>query len=405
MHHFEEFSRKRLLRFIIYVVTILCSVAFLFFGNRLTSKDAAGVLSTTATIQPEKAAVNMILDRNTESYDLGGTIIENVTIRFVARIASGAQQGSDVMVVQSVDGYMPTGLKEVEVGDKVLVALNPDDPAANTWMFVEYLRTDMLLVMGLIFALLLLLFGGIKGFNTLLSLAFTCSAVFLVFIPSILAGYNIYLSSVIICLFIIVMTLMIINGPNKKTLTAILGCFGGVLLSGVIAVTMDSFLKLTGYTDEDSAFLALLETPTPIDLKAIIFGAIIIGAMGAIMDVAMSIASSLQEVSQEAKNPTFSTLLRSGFSIGRDMMGTMSNTLILAYIGSSLSVVLLLIVYSPSILHLLNREMIIVEILQALVGSLGILFTIPFTSLLCAAMYSKKGRTPLTVLTDNNPKQ
>ncbi len=378
--------KKRLRYIIVYIVTVVFSLAFLYFGNRLTSDSAANVFSSASTFVPERATVSMLLERNEEEFDLGGTSITNVKMRFIARL----NNGEEVIAVQSIDGYLPSGLKEVEVGDKVLVSKDMEDPAAYEWMFVEYLRTDTLIVIGALFALLLLVYGGLKGFNTLLSLAFTCAAVFFVFIPSILAGYNIYVSSIIICLFVIVMSLLIINGPDTKTLTAIIGCFGGVLLSGLITVISDVFLKLSGYTDEDSTYLAVLETAHPIDLKAIIFGAIIIGAMGAIMDVAMSVASSLYELSEGGKDPTFTSLLRSGFAIGRDMMGTMSNTLILAYIGSSLSVVLLLIVYSPSVLHLLNREMIVVEILQSLVGSLGILFTIPFTSLLCATVYSRK---------------
>lgn len=383
-------NKKRKLRHIVvYMVTVLLSLAFLYFGNQFTGKDAANILSNTTSLNPERATVSMVLERTEEEYDLGGTFITNVTIRFIAHLDSGTDKGTEIIAVQTIDGYLPSGLKEVQVGDKVLISLDLDDPAAYEWMFVEYLRTDTLIIIGAVFVLFLIVFGGLKGFNTLLSLAFTCSAIFFVFIPSILAGYNIYLSSIIICFFVIIMSLLIINGPDQKTFTSIIGCFGGVLIAGLITVISDTFLKLSGYTDEDSAFLAMLETPTPIDLKAIIFGAIIIGAMGAIMDVSMSIASALHEISTEAKNPTFTTLLRSGFAMGRDMMGTMSNTLILAYIGSSLSVVMLLIVYSPSILHLLNREMIIVEILQSLVGSLGILFSIPFTSVLCAALYSR----------------
>ena len=131
--------------------------------------------------------------------------------------------------------------------------------------------------------------------------------------------------------------------------------------------------------DDDSLHLYLLNEDRPIDLKAIIFSAIIIGAIGAIMDVSVSIASSLKELQDQVEHVSFGMLLKSGITIGKDMMGTMANTLILAYIGSSLSVTLLLVAYSNSLLTLFNREMIVVEILNALVGSFGILLTIPLT--------------------------
>lgn len=124
-----------------------------------------------------------------------------------------------------------------------------------------------------------------------------------------------------------------------------------------------------------------------------LYAGILIGAMGALMDVAMSIASALWELRENGENPTFLTLTRSGFAIGRDMMGTMSNTLILAYIGSSMSTVLLLAANNDSLRGLLSREMVAVEALQALVGSIGILLTIPFTTIICAWLYLR-GKSP-----------
>jgi uncharacterized membrane protein len=153
---------------------------------------------------------------------------------------------------------------------------------------------------------------------------------------------------------------------------------------------MDKVLELSGILDEDSVYLTYLPTENPIDLRAIIFAAILIGAMGAIMDVSMSIASSLWEIKEESASPTRGSLFKSGMNIGRDVLGTMANTLILAYIGSSLSVVLLLSVYSSSVLYLFNREMIVVEILQSLVGSFGLLFAMPLTSLVSAFLYTEK---------------
>jgi uncharacterized membrane protein len=153
---------------------------------------------------------------------------------------------------------------------------------------------------------------------------------------------------------------------------------------------MDKVLFLTGIVDEHSRYLSNLPLETPINLRAIIFAGIIIGAMGAIMDVAMSISSALWEVKEKAGKIKFETLFRSGLTIGRDIMGSMANTLILAYIGTSLSVVLLLSVYSDSLSSLFNMEMIAVEILQALAGSFGILFAMPLTAFFCAKIYLRE---------------
>ena len=135
----------------------------------------------------------------------------------------------------------------------------------------------------------------------------------------------------------------------------------------------------------------MLNPDRPIALKGVIFGAIVIGAIGAFMDVAMSISSALYEMKEKYAANSFAQLVSSGFTIGRDIMGTMANTLVLAYIGSSLSVVLLLITYNPTLLDLMNREMVIVEILQALIGSLAILMTLPLTALVAGTLYSRTG--------------
>ena len=161
-----------------------------------------------------------------------------------------------------------------------------------------------------------------------------------------------------------------------------------MLAAGVITVAANTVCQLTGLTTEDSMYLLFLNSEKPIDLRAIIFAAIILGAVGAIMDVSMSLSSSLAEMKEQAGNMSAAQITRSGMVVGRDIMGTMANTLILAYIGSSLSVTLLLAAYNSSTpLLLFNSEMILVELLQAVAGSLGILLTIPLTSLVCGVLY------------------
>jgi uncharacterized membrane protein len=305
-------------------------------------------------------------------------------IIFESTVTSGERKGEIFTAAQNFGGFLHIPQRQVKKGDSVLII-----KFDNEWFFNGYLRTNKLIGLTIIFAVCLLLFGGKKGFNTILSLSLTCAAVFAVFIPGILSGKNIYLMSVFVCAYTIIMTLLLVIGYNKKSLTAALGCLGGLAVSGIIIVVMDRLLHLTGVVDENSRYLTNLPLDNPINLKAIIFAGIIIGAMGAVEDVATSIASSLWEIKEKAGNIKFDSLFRSGITIGRDIMGSMSNTLILAYIGSSLSVVLILSVFSGSLLALLNMEMIVVEILQALIGSLGILFSMPLTALVCSIVYLK----------------
>ncbi len=380
-------------RLALYFSTVVISISLLLFGNRLATKDLSIFNGKIEGLSFEKARVLEITGEEYEEYENAeGSSIKNVQIFFNALILKGAGKGKTVPAVQAVqridDAVNPLS-PEVKPGDTLLIRY-VEGQTGEEWQFMQFVRTDKLLVFGLLFALALVIFGRLKGLNTLISLAFTCASVFLVFIPSILNGFNIYLSAVLICVYTTVMTFLLINGGNRKTLAAVLGCFSGVAVAGMLTFVMDKILRLTGFVDEASYELTFLATTRTINLRAIIFAAILLGALGAIMDVSMSIASALWELREKSVGASFSELLKSGLNIGKDIMGTMVNTLILAYIGSSLSTVLILNTSSFSWIFLLNREVVVVEILQALVGSFGLLATIPLSSVIGAGLYAGK---------------
>lgn len=387
MNRNESETRKFNKRWTGYILVILLSVLLLYFGRQFAIRDLSIFNANEYGQVVVKGRITDITERTVETYEISETeTSESISVVFQAKILNGDEKGETITGKQVIDSMYSMGMEEVQPGDTVMLSYY-DGQIDEEWTMMDFVRLDKLLIFGGVFLLALLAFGWLKGLNTILSLLFSCAAIFLVFIPAILSGKNIYICAIGVCIYIIVMTYLIVNGFNKKTLAATIGCFGGLALVGILTVVMDRVLALTGYVDEDSMYLAYLQTATPINLRAIIFAAILIGAMGAVMDVSISISSSLWELQEKSKTISFKNLFRSGINIGRDIMGTMSNTLILAYIGSSLSVVLLLSAYTTSLLFLLNREMIIVEILQALVGSFGILLTLPLTSFVSALIY------------------
>lgn len=375
---------------LVYFLTIVFSIAFLWFGNQIASQNMRlfNQEGQMATLEARVVAVN---DTIVTSESVGdGTEIQLTDILFSAEITSGARKGEVVNALQNLNSYFIVTNKPVEVGDKTILYELLNEQYMTDWVFGEYHRTDALLVLGIVFMVLLIIFGKAQGFKTLLSLIFTVLAVFYVFVPSILSGYNIYLWTIITCLYVTAMTLILVSGANMKTVSAIIGCLSGIILSAVLVILMDRILNLTGVIDEDSVFLLMMNPEHPVDLNGIFFGAIVVGAMGAIMDVAMSISSALYEMKEKYAANSFKQLMNSGFTIGRDVMGTMTNTLVLAYIGSSLSVVLLLFTYSSSLIDLLNREMVVIEILQALIGSISLLLTLPLTTIVSCFLFIEK---------------
>ena len=373
-----------------YLITVGVAVLCVVGGHTIATRDLS-LFQDDASRKIARATVQRITERiEPEGFD-EFMFFSGEIIFFEARVTRGELRGNVIRASQSLGDFSWAIAKEVEVGDSILLVYND---FLGEWFFEGYTRTNRLLVLGLLFTLCILLFGGRKGFNTILSLALTCGAVFGVFIPAILAGKNIYAMSLLVCAYVITMTLLLVVGFNKKALAAAVGCASGLVVTGLITVIMDRALYLTGILDEHSRFLQNLPLENQIDLRAIIFAGIIIGAMGAIMDVALSISSSLWEIKQKARTIKFETLFRSGITIGRDILGSMANTLILAYIGTSLAVVLLLTHYSDSLLSLLNREMIVVEMLKSLSGIFGILFAMPLTAFFCALLYLKKNHSP-----------
>lgn len=363
---------------IVYVVTIIISLLYIFGANRIILKGESFFDEDEAS-RLFIAEIKQIISESKSEYG-------ETTINFKAEILEGEHKGEVVDVVQLLDGNTSINHIELKANEKIYLYKHETDDE-TIWYADQYDRASGLIILGIIFIAFVILFGHGKGVKTIVALIFTCLSIFLVYIPAILKGRNIYIWSIITCIYIGVSTLLIVQGATRKSFASMTGCLTGTAISGILTLIMSKALSLTGVLNEESLYLYYMNSDNPIDLKAIIFGSIIVGAIGAIMDVSIDIASSLNEVVNASENPTFEKTVKAGFEIGRDIIGTMSNTLVLAYIGSSLSCTLLTISYSGSLTYLLNREMIVVELMQSLVGSLGIFATIPLTTYISAFLY------------------
>ena len=375
---------------ITYAAVLLVSILYIIVGHNLAIANYHAFSGDDQSIVI-KAEVVELTDRYTVMYPLNEfEYAEDETIVFRAKVTSGDMKGQTIEAAQTLDYFTAVHLPVVEPGDRILLYSIPGGMTEHEWLMSDYQRFDQILILGAVFVLLVLLIGHWQGVNTLISLALTCLAVFYVFIPAVLAGESIYLWSIATCIYVTFMTLFIVNGVNAKSIGAILGCLAGIVVAAVLTIFFEESMTLTGLLDENSVLLYGLNPDAPFNLKAIIFAAIIIGSMGAIMDVSISIAAALEELKEKLPQITFGELFQSGMNISRDIMGTMANTLILAYIGSALAGVLLMVAYNSAMIDLFNREMIVVECLQALAGSIGILMALPFTALICALLYQSK---------------
>lgn len=304
-------------------------------------------------------------------------------------ILDGSHKGETMTIRHTIERIMP-GYYIFKAGDKLLIRATEDNGKIETVKIQEKVRdSQVYLIVGLFVALLLII-GGIKGLKTLVSLVIAVAMIFFGYIPLIIKGVNPILASLGISIPVVIITLIIISGKNIKTFVAIIGTSLGVIISGILAFIFGNFAHLTGLADDSSISLAYIPQFRNLDYKGILFGTILIGAIGAIMDVAISIASALYEINDLDKNISKKNMIISGMNIGKDMMGSMSNTLILAYVGTTLHLIILFIVYRIRFTEIINLDSIATEIIRAMAGSIGLIITIPVTVVIGTAIYKKK---------------
>lgn len=324
------------------------------------------------------------------------------TYNFTVKIKRGPYKGTEQTASQIISSDAPVNSRPVSKGDSIILYESVVDDE-STFAFAEYVRSDALIVLAVLFAVFLVAFGRMKGFKTLITLILTVAAVFFVMFPAILNGENVYVFTIIVCTYVAAMTYLIVNGISYLSLVSFLGCVGGVLISAAMTLITNGFIKLTGYRDDSDIFLMYINIDNGgIDIKALVFAGILIGSIGAVMDVAINMSAALHEVACKIEKPTFKELYKSGITISRDMIGTMCNTLILAYTGGSLSTVLL-VVYNNSFspLAMFNKESMICELLTMLIGSFGILSALPLTSAIAALCFSKWDKSVVYSPQDN----
>ena len=268
---------------------------------------------------------------------------------------------------------------ELDVGDRVLVQLTEDDEGNVIATVQDVAREKYIILMFIVFLVSIILVGGKKGVKAIVGLILTIIIIYTILIKGVFEGKDAILYSIIASMLTIVATFIVIGGANKKILTAALGTLGGVVSAGLMALIFNNLAKMTG-ASEDAIQLTVNIANINFQFRDLLFSGIVIAALGACMDVGMSIASSLDEIKMKNPEITWQELFKSGMNIGRDVIGTMTNTLILAYVGGSMTLILLFMASDLSLLEILNKETIAEQIISALAGSMGVVYTVPITS-------------------------
>jgi uncharacterized membrane protein len=315
------------------------------------------------------------------------------------QLDSGEDKGKILPAVNYMSVYNNVDLK---VGTKVIARLDID---ANGRTYIasipNYNRGPALLGLTVIFVLFLAVFGGKKGIAAILGLVFAIVDIWFLLIPMIMNGINPILSSIVISAVTTAISLVLLNGFSMKTFCSTIGCVGGVAMAGAAAALTAVATPINGFNMSEAEELILRTGGTSLNVSGLLISAILIAALGAVMDVAMTITSAVFEVHQLNPELNRQKLIQSGINIGRDAMGTMANTLILAFAGSALNMLILFRIFDYPYLQIFNSDMMALEIIQGISGSIGIVMTVPLVAFLSAFLCSRKNTVDRTVMQVN----
>ena len=302
---------------------------------------------------------------------------EETVLRQTALIrpAEGPDHGKVITMTldYSPDSPLERGLAK---GNRIIVYQDGD---SGEYVFYSFDRTWGIITIILLFSVATILIGKGKGLRALASLGVTLLVILKLFIPLLLAGVPIVILTFFTCAVVTVVTLVLLNGFRLKTLAALTGIVGGLAASGVIALLFQQMMKLSGINMREAQMLRYMPQQGHFSIAGLLFAGIVIGALGAVMDVGVELASSMKEIKDAAPHLSRRAHMKAGMNVGRDIIGTMTNTLILAYTGASLPLLLLFHAYQWPAIRTVNLDMIASEILRGFAGSLGLIVTVPAT--------------------------
>ncbi|MCD8366811.1 MAG: YibE/F family protein [Clostridiales bacterium] len=324
---------------------------------------------------------NTVTDESYEGYSVGSTRLE-------LRISSGRYKGD----VVEVTNYL-SALYNVDVGEGDWVTIRIDTTGVGVYSvsIYNYYRTPWLVLFVAIFALALVALGGFQGLRAFLGLIFAFVSTVFLLVPLTLRGYP----SVPLTMALVGLTAAVgfylLGGWQPKTVGAALGCICGVCFAALLGALASQVIHISAYQSDEAEALMLAQAENGLQLRGLFLSSVLITALGAVMDIAMSVASSMDELKAKRPDITTQELFLSGMRVGRDATGTMANTLVLAIAGASFNMMVLIYSYQVSFTQLMNTDFVAIELIRGVAGSLGIILAVPCVAAITAPLLTRFG--------------
>ena len=366
---------------------VLAAALVLFLAVRaIAAPEKETAIDAAEYAEYENAVITEVLSDNTFTDPAADNALRGEQI-LLAEVKTGQYKG-EIMQVYGYVGPLYGG--QLKVGDGATLLISTYADGSHVATVYEYNRLPALAVIVALFLIATVAVGGKVGAKSLVALAMTLVCLFWILIPLLMKGAPTLLTVFLVCAYITVVTMVILGGVQRKTVCATLGTIAGTALALLFGLAAQSLARVDGLRLTDvEPLLQLRQTGTPLGLRGLLVGGIVISALGAVMDVAMSIASALTEVHTVAPNRSARELFRSGMNIGRDMVGTMTNTLILAFLGSGFALIIYLYSLGLSPYQLISSSYLTIEVVSSISSSIGVILSVPLTALISSVILTR----------------
>lgn len=298
-------------------------------------------------------------------------------------LTSGEEEGRSVSLTITDDPSSPL----LTEGDEIVLGRTEGAPPHLEYFFADYQRDLPMVILAGIFALVVVALGRLRGLAALIGFVLSLAIIIFFVLPSILEGNNPLLVAIVGGSAVMLVALYMAHGPNVRTTTAVLGTLMSLIITGVLALIFVEATQLTGFTSEEAIFLQV--SAGQVSVKGLLLGAIIIGSLGVLDDVTVTQASAVWEIHLANPSYGFKELYSSAIRIGRDHIASTVNTLVLAYAGASLPLLVLFNISGVSMGNVITGEIVAEEVVRTLVGSIGLVASVPITTSLAALVVSR----------------
>ncbi len=373
----------RLVQYTAAGLSLLVFLALFFYarGGRSTyDRDGVGITYETARVLAVLAD-NTEADPSTENVLRGSQELE-------LEILTGRYAGQTVRTANYLSAFYNVHARE---GMKLAVSVNTVEEGVYSVSIYNYSRDLWMWAFAALFGLTLCAVGGKQGLKALAGLAVTVFCVIFLLVPLLVQrGWPPVPTTLAVTAYTSFVSFVILGGVRVKTMAAALGSFGGVLLAGGLAWGACKIVHISGMNMDEAESLLLTAVDNGLKIRGLYICGILIATEGAVMDIAMSISSAMTEIHEVSPSLTAAQLFRSGMNVGRDAMGTMANTLVLAFAGTSLNMMIFIYAYDVSYIQLLNTDFVAIEVIRSLAGSIGIVLTVPVVAGVSAWLLARR---------------